>query len=259
LLIAPTRSKYPRYLLDLDPELAGEMDVAMRQVARRAATAVVFGAGPGNIDLNSWLAITAGGPGLLVLAGTVVSYTRVVDRVAAEMMGSGDLVQPPGAGTGDEFLEWESTWSVLQPTRFAILDARFADQVRRWPQLTHALLRRAERRANRLSVQRAIAAQPRLEVRLVLLLWHLAARWGKIEPGGVRLPLPLTHALLGRLVAAERPSVTHALKRLAVAGCVTGGEDGWHLHGTPQDHLCSLGGGQNVQRLVPAAIAQGGR
>src|SRR5436190_15072104 len=231
------------------------MDVAMRQVARRAATAVVFGAGPGNINLNSWLAITAGGPGLLVLAGTVVSYTRVVDRVAAEMMGSGDLVQPPGAGTGDEFLEWESTWSVLQPARFAILDARFADQVRRWPQITHALLARTERRIEQMAIQRAIAAQPRLEVRLLLLLWHLAARWGKLEPGGVRLPLPLTHILLGRLVCAERPSVTHALKRLAVAGWIRGGEDGWHLRGTLQDHLAALGAGQEVRRLMPATLS----
>ena len=258
-MIAPTGSRYPRYLLDLDPDLAGEMDVQMRQVARRAATAVVFAAGPGNIDLGEWLAITTGGPGLLVLAGTLVSHARVLDRVVAEIVGSGDLVQPPGVRSGDEFLECDFSSSVLQPARFAILDARFADQVRRWPQVTHALLRRAERRANQLSVQRAITAQPRLEVRLVLLLWHLAARWGKVEPGGVRLPLPLTHALLGRLVAAERPSVTHALKRLAVAGSVTGGDDGWHLHGTLQDHLCSLGGGENQQRLMPDLVAHGGR
>ena len=29
---------------------------------------------------------------------------------------------------------------------------------------------------------RAISCQPRLEVRLALLLWHLAARWGRVEP-----------------------------------------------------------------------------
>ena len=72
---------------------------------------------------------------------------------------------------------------------------------------------------------RAITSQPRLEVRLVLLLWHLAARWGRVEPSGVRLSLPLTHRLLGQLVAAERPSISHALKRLAQAGLVTGATD----------------------------------
>jgi CRP-like cAMP-binding protein len=89
-------------------------------------------------------------------------------------------------------------------------------------------------------VQRAIAAQPRLEVRLALLLWHLAARWGKVEPGGLRLTLPLTHQLLGRLISAERPSVSHALARLAQAGLVSGQGGEWHLHGSVDDHLASM-------------------
>jgi hypothetical protein len=71
------------------------------------------------------------------------------------------------------------------------------------------------------------------------------------------VPLPLTHILLGRLVGAERPSVTHALKRLAVAGWVSCGEDGWHLRGTPQEHLAALGAGKEVRRLMPAFVQDG--
>ena len=138
--------------------------------------------------------------------------------------------------------------------RFAVLDAAFADRVRPWPQIAQALLRRVERRTRNLNVQRAIACQPRLEVRLALLLWHLAARWGRVEPGGIRLPLPLTHQLLGRLVGAERPSVSHALARLARAGLVTGHGDEWHLHGSIEDQLASmiepLGG--RVEQLLDA-------
>lgn len=230
------------------------MDVRVRLVARRSATAAVFVAAPGNLDLNRWLALTAGGPGLLVLTGAFVSYARVFDRVVAELLGRGDLLQPADIGSGDEFLDCDLSWSVLQSSRFAILDARFADQIRRWPQITHALLRRAEGRLNQLAVQRAIAAQPRLEVRLLLMLWHLAARWGKVEPGGIRLPLPLTHVLLGRLVGAERPSVTHALKRLSAAGLLAGSEGGWRLRGTVEEHLGSLAGGQTVRRLMPAPL-----
>ena len=74
----------------------------------------------------------------------------------------------------------------------------------------------------------------------MLLLWHLAARWGKVERGSVRLCLPLTHRLLGQLVAAERPSVSHALKRLAHAGLVSGSADDLRLHGTLQYQLGSL-------------------
>jgi CRP-like cAMP-binding protein len=228
----------------------------MRIVARRAATVVTFVAEPGALDLERWLAVTAGGPGLLVLSGALVCSARVLDRVVAEILGRRDLLRPPSDAASEVFLDCDATWSTLQPTRFAILDARFADQVRRWPQITHALLARTEHRIEQMAVQRAIAAQPRLEVRLLLVLWHLAARWGRVEPGGVRLPLPLTHILLGRLVAAERPSVTHALKRLAVAGWINGGEDGWHLRGTLQEQLAALGAGHDVRRLVPAAAGR---
>jgi CRP/FNR family cyclic AMP-dependent transcriptional regulator len=258
--MAHARRRYWHYLLDLDPELAGELDVRMRFAARPAATAVTFDLEPGRIDLSSALASTPGGPGLLVLAGALVGYARVVDRVVAELLGRGDLVQS-GGGEEDEFIGCDVSWRALEPVRFAILDAEFADRVRPWPQITQALLHRAERRVHSLAVQRGIAAQPRLEVRLLLLLWHLAARWGKVEPGGVRLPLPLTHLLLGRLVGAERPSVTHALKRLAAAGLVSGGNDGWHLHGSIADHLNALGErtGEAVRHLVPASLVQAAR
>jgi CRP/FNR family cyclic AMP-dependent transcriptional regulator len=255
--MAQTRRRYSHYLLDLDPELAGELDMRMRLAARPAATAITFELQPGQIELSRALAAARGGPGLLVLAGTLVGYARVVDRVVAELMGRGDLVQPePGGDEEDEFVCCDVSWRALEPVRFAILDAQFCERVRPWPQLTQALLGRAERHVHHLAVQRAIAAQPRLEVRLVLLLWHLAARWGKVEPGGVRVPLPLTHLLLGRLVGAERPSVTHALKRLASYGLLSGEGDGWHLHGTIREHLSAIGEppDEAVEGLVPAAL-----
>ena len=259
--MAHARRRYWHYLLDLDPELAGELDVRMRFAARPAATAVTFELEPGQIDLSRALASTPGGPGLLVLAGALVGYARVVDRVVAELLGRGDLVQSGADREEDEFIGCDVSWRALEPVRFAILDAEFADRVRPWPQITQALLHRAERRVHSLAVQRGIAAQPRLEVRLLLLLWHLAARWGKVEPGGVRLPLPLTHLLLGRLVGAERPSVTHALKRLAAAGLVSGGDDGWHLQGSIAEHLNALGErtGEAVRHLLPASLAQAAR
>ena len=154
-------------------------------------------------------------------------------------MGAGDLVQPWDPGP-DELLERFACWHVLLPGRVAVLDAGFAERIRPWPQILVALLRRASKRASDLDVQRAIASQPRLEVRLTLLLWHLAARWGKVEPGGIRISLPLTHRLMGQLVGAERPSVSHALARLAEAGLVTGRSDEWHLHGSAAQHLALL-------------------
>ena len=187
----------------------------MRLVARPAATALTFDADPARCACDRGCAATPG-PGLLVLDGVLAVNVRVGDRVAAELLGPRRPGRAAPTASDDELLACVIGWRALVPVRFAMLDAR---------------VRRAGAGRGRSSCRRccaassaapttstssaAIASQPRLEVRLALLLWHLAARWGRVEPGGIRLPLPLTHQLLGRLVGAERPSVSHALARLA--------------------------------------------
>jgi len=227
------------YLLDADGELADEFDVRARIAARQLATARVLQVGAGGCDLGPWFDAAGQGLGLLILEGLLALETQVGDRTAAELVGPGDLLQPSGPAA-DQLLARTCDWRVLSPARLALLDAEFADRVRPFPQITRALLRRACRRPVELDVLRAITSQPRLEIRLELLLWHLATRWGRVEPGGVRLSLPLTHRLLGQLVAAERPSVSHALKRLSQAGLVTGTADDIHLHDSLEYGLAAL-------------------
>lgn len=229
-----------QYLLDLDLELAEALDPRLRPRARTSATALTFQAEIGDVALAERLAQAAPGPGVLILDGVVAASVSVADRVTAELLGPGDLIEP--AEQDEVELLWSATaWRALIPLRYALLDAAFAERVRPWPQVAETLLRRAQRRAHNLNLLRAVACQPRLEVRLTLLLWHLASRWGRVEPGGIRLPLPLTHQLLGRLVGAERPSVSHALGRLARAGTVTGHGEEWHLHGDVEQQLQAIG------------------
>src|SRR6185312_6717813 len=215
------------YVLDADDDLAEELDVRMRIAARQLATARVLEARVGACELAPWLDAARGGPGLLLLDGLVLVHTRIVDRTVTELLGAGDLLQPV-TGDEDDTVPCVATWRALRPSRFALLDADFAQRTLPWPQIAHALLRRSERRCADLRALRAICAQPRLEVRLVLLLRRLAARWGRVEPTGLRLTLPLTHRLLGQLAAAERPSISNALGRLARAGLVTGKPGDWH-------------------------------
>jgi CRP/FNR family cyclic AMP-dependent transcriptional regulator len=232
----PATASLYAYVLDADADLGDEFDLRARVAARQAATARVLHAPVGDCNLAPWFEAIGDGPGLLILDGVVAAQTRVGDRTALELVGAGDLLQVPGQH-GDDLLERGERWRMLCATRFALLDAAFADRVRPWPQIVRALLRRAGRRAADLDALRAITCQPRLEVRLVLLLWHLAARWGRVEPAGIRVTLPLTHLLLGQLVGAERPSVTHALARLGHAGLVTGSAGDLHLNGTLEHHL----------------------
>ncbi len=240
-----TRAKPPSsrplfgYLLDLDDDLAAQLEVRMRFTARQDATARLLHADIGRCELSPWFALVEHGPGLLIVEGLIAVDTCVAGRTTTELLGSGDLLQPH-TPLDDELVRWETAWRALSPTRLALLDAGFAQRMRSWPQILSALFRRAERRSDDLEVMRAISCHPRLEVRLVLALWHLAARWGRVEPSGFRLSLPLTHRLLGQLVGAERPSISHALHRLCEAGIVTGTAVNLHLHGSVEAHLESL-------------------
>ena len=228
------------YLLDVDDDLAAGLDPRMRLVARSVVTARLQEIGAGEFDLVPLLAQLRGGLGLLLVEGVVALDVQVGDRTASELVGSGDLLAP-WTSDGDVVLLASETFSrALVNTRVAVLDAEFADRIRAWPQIVHALLRRAVRRTMELNVHRAATCHPRADVRIALLLWHLAERWGIVEPDGILVPLPLTHRLIGQLVGAERPSVSHALGRLASAELVTRDPNGLVLHGTAAHHIACL-------------------
>jgi CRP-like cAMP-binding protein len=107
-----------------------------------------------------------------------------------------------------------------------------------WPQLGLELFNRGTRRAHHLAVALAISHHQRVDDRLLLSLWHLAERWGRVHPDGIVLPLPLGHQRLADLVGASRPTVTTALGELTAAGSI-GRRDGgeWVLLGAPPEEL----------------------
>lgn len=99
---------------------------------------------------------------------------------------------------------------------------------------------RALRRSRALAVNMAIVHQPKVETRIHMLLWHLADRWGTVGPGGVHVPVRLTHAMLADLVAAQRPTVTAALGALEEAGLIGRGRGGWLLLGSQPVELAQV-------------------
>ena len=57
------------------------------------------------------------------------------------------------------------------------------------------------------------------------------------------MPLPLTHQMLGRIIRAQRPSVTAALKDLRERGFLSREVDGiWVIHGDASEQLRQLAG-----------------
>lgn len=230
------------YLLDADADLADAFDLRTRLIVRQVATARVIelDAGTRWHEEESRATGDTGGIGALILSGLFTVDVHVGGRTATELLGPGDLLAPLQADP-DQLLERDLARRALARSRLAVLDSEFLDRVRPWPEVVLTLLRRADLRAVHLDLQRAVASHPSLELRLALLLWLLAERWGRVEPGAVRLELPLTHALLGRLVAAERPSVSRSLAKLSDQGLVTGGAGEWRLAGSVESCLSTLG------------------
>lgn len=243
-------------VLDADRDLAGRLTPAALGAARSHAVAPVFTVRPGEVDPQTWNRTACGELGFLVVSGLLTRRVTVLGRTSIELLGAGDLVRPSEERAEEVSVPREVSWSVLQPAQIAILDEGFAWRVARWPEIGAGLLDRMFRRVQRLSFHVAILENPRVDVRLVLLFWQLADRWGHVGPEGVTLPLRLTHQALGRLVRAQRPSVTASLRGLAEQGLIERDDAGfWLLRGDVSEHLAALATGSGAH-ADPGAAAR---
>jgi CRP-like cAMP-binding protein len=239
------------HVLEEDPQLASALDEAEHAVAARHLVAAELRLPRGPWKADHPLGGSPGDLGFLILDGFLVRETVVGRHSTAELLGQGDLLRPwdHAEDAGGAPVDAESAWRVLQPARLAVLDARFAALCTRLPTLTAELLSRTLRRSRLLGMLLALSAMPRLDARLLALLWHLADRWGTVGPDGTTVPLKLTHATLAQLVGAQRPSVTSALRTLEERHLVRrlpeGG--GWLLLGDPP--------GDPEQALARSSIA----
>jgi len=226
-------------VFDLDPDLLGHLDRDQRAAARSRAVAPVALLRPGERD--PWRLIDDRNThlGVLILEGLLTRNVTLVGRMTMELVGAGDIIRPWDEATAETSVSQTVTWTVHLPTRVALLDQRFAEGIAPWPGITRALLSRSARREQWLGHQLAILENPRVDARLLMLFWQLADRWGRVGPDGVTVPLQLTHKVLGRLVRAQRPSVTASLRHLSECGLLTRRHpDGaWMLHGEPDVQL----------------------
>lgn len=196
---------------------------------------------PGAWHLNFRDSEVRGHLGLLVLDGLLTRHVTIGEATCAELLGGGDVLRPwTEHERGIASIPAESRWQVVAPTRLAVLNARFALQVGRWPDVTAAIIDRVVQRARWLSFHLAVCHIVGIEVRLLIVLWHFADRWGRVTPAGLKLPLPLPHRLLAGIVGARRPTVSTALGVLREQGLVERTAEGWLLHGAPPDELHAL-------------------
>jgi CRP/FNR family cyclic AMP-dependent transcriptional regulator len=223
-------------VLEEDPDLLEAVPAERRRDAAGALTArtVVIPSGPWPAETG----LQPDGIGLLVLQGLLLRRVGLDGRYGAELLSESDLLRPWQGENGSATLPTVTGWSVIEPTRAAVLDIDFA--LVRYPELVGRLVGRAIQRSRHLAMNMAIVHHARVDVRLHMLLWHLAGRWGRVRSDGTMFPVRLTHSVLADLVAARRPTVTSALSDLTRRGLIRFVDDGWLLLGEPPGELLDL-------------------
>lgn len=202
-------------LLDVDPDLAGSVSEAEIAAARHELTVPVYRLQAGPMPLPE--AAPDNRVGYVVLKGLLMYEVSVCGRATAELLGVGDVIRPwkreDAMSLGSEF-----KWTVLEQALLADAGVAISPRLSNGREIVSALMARFADRTDRVAVQRSIASHVRVDVRVLGYLWHLADRFGVVQPGRVRLDVPLTHAVLARLIGARRPTVTTALQRLIQLG-----------------------------------------
>jgi len=225
-------------IVDADPDLGELLDPEQRERARREALTRVKRLSPGAWDATNAVQPDIHHRGFLIIEGLISRQVEVLSRGCVELLGPGDVLRPWGWDADGSHVHAEVGWYVLEPTRLAVLDHGLVLRMTPWPALGLELFARGTRRAHSLAVALAIAHHPRVDDRLLLTLWHLAERWGRVGAEGVVVPLPLSHQRLADLVGAHRPSVTTAIGDLSRSGALRRRDDGtWILHGSPPAEL----------------------
>lgn len=226
-------------LLDEDPELGAELPGEEFDQARRYAISEVVQIGRGRHDPGE-----IGGSdllGLLVIDGLLIRSVLVAERRCGELVGPGALVRPWDHFGRHAPMPFEVGWRALAPVTLALLDQRIVTVTARWPALMHGIVKRAVERSHALALNMAIHNLQHVELRLLVLLWHLADRFGRVTTEGTIVPLALTHRDLAELIGSQRQSVSARLAALHAAGQVSRRQDRtWLLLGEPPTEVTDM-------------------
>jgi CRP/FNR family cyclic AMP-dependent transcriptional regulator len=225
------------HVLVADPDLADGLRGERLERAIQDCVARIDRFEAGDWSPPSATADLRDGLGLLIMEGMLVRRVGEARRMGSELLGEGDLLRPWEGEDDDAPGAQKGVWSALRGGRLAVLDREFTLRACRHPQMISALVGRAIGRSRFTLVTMAILHQPRVDLRLHMLLWELAERWGHVHPDGVHLPMRLTHSMLGELVAARRPTVTKALGELADRSVAAWTGNHWLLTGQPPSEL----------------------
>jgi CRP-like cAMP-binding protein len=199
-----------RSLLAFDAGLTAAIPAADRQQAARVGipTCVIS---PGIVQLDH-AGVSESAFGLLIVSGTVTQAIHLSDRTFSELLLAGDVFAPwtPSPATPTR----RAQLTALEDVEVAVLDHLFIKVAARWPELMTCIHRRLNDHQHRLATHGAICQLPRVAQRVIAIMWHLAARTGRMTADGTVVPHPLSHCAIADLIGAQRSTVSLAVKHL---------------------------------------------
>jgi CRP-like cAMP-binding protein len=214
-------------LLEADGELRAAVPEDVRGRVGETLRVPGYRVDPGVIDLPP-AALSETTFALLIVHGSMACTTRVGTGRMIELLSAGDLLMP--SATPMAMPSSHTALTCTDEVLLAPLDRTFLRAAAVWPELMLIVQGRLLDQRHRLAVHAAICQLPRVEQRLMGLMWHLADRFGKVSPDGIILAQPLNHRALAEMVGARRPTVSIALKRLQERGQLRRRADGaWIL------------------------------
>jgi len=166
--------------------------------------------------------------GLVLADGLITAQLEAGRGQVAWLLGGGDLIRP--WDMAHVRLAQASEWRALTDARLVRIERGHDPD----PAAIERVLSWASRTSHWLLATSLILSLPSIAERLLLLFALYGERWGKVTPEGVRVELPLTHQLLGKLCGARRSTVTLAINSLEEDGFITrASRDVWLLHQYP--------------------------
>ena len=215
-------------LLEIEPDLADALNDEQRAEAQRFLLPVTAVNDGGDV---AGLLEQSGVFGAIVLDGTLIQALQIGDDPTLRLIGPGSFV--PSTLARSSMPVTEARLFVPVPTRLVALGERMLIAAHRWPWLVSNLHAQMLEHSEQLATQLAICQLPRVEDRIMAMMWLLAESWGRVTPDGIRLRLSLSHEVLGGLVGARRPTVTLALRKLAERGSLFRHDHEWLIAERP--------------------------
>ncbi len=222
--------------MEVEPALIGTVPLSDRPAAERLPLVTCHELGPGQLDSQSLLGGEQTPFGVLIVSGALCRNTALGRHSSCHLFGPGAIIRPRDQSASS--LPWEAGLACVTDCTVAVLDPDFRVYMARWPALAEHVQHQLALELEASLCQSAWTGLSRVDDRILALFWHLADVWGKVRPEGVLIALPLTHRLIGHLVAAERATISLALSRLAAKQLLVKiGPQTWLLSHSSQDLL----------------------